>query len=131
MAAKAADKYKVERVQLMACNGNVELQKVSITSYKDGEVFITFNFKLPETGLALHSVRLIDGVPELYFTASRNVPTILEEDVATVFRLVSENKRPEFYYIFFPPTHPLHRSRFLQVPFSSMAARHLSWRTPL
>lgn len=47
-----------------------------------------------------------------YFHASKNVPTLTEEDVAIVFRLVLEGKRPEFFYLSFPPTHSLHHSLF-------------------
>ena len=64
--------------------------------------------------MALRSASLVDGVPELSFSASRNVPTILEEDIATVCRLVSENKRPDFFYISFPPTHPMYERRFFK-----------------
>ncbi len=53
-----------------------------------------------------------NDVPEIRFGAAQNVPTIQEEDIATVFRLVSEKKRPEFYYISFPPTHPMHQCRY-------------------
>lgn len=53
-------------------------------------------------------------MPEFSFNASRNVPTILEEDVATAFRLASENKRPEFFYISFPLTHPMYGCRFFK-----------------
>ena len=77
---------------------------------------IAFRFKLPEDGLALRSVAInADGEPELRFDASPKVPTILEEDVATAFRLVSEDKRPGFFYTGFDPSHPLHHSRlFMQ-----------------
>jgi hypothetical protein len=82
-------------------------------SSRDGNLI--FNFQLPKRDLALHSVGIgTDGVPKLYFRASKNVPTLLEEDVATVFRLVSEDKRPEFFYLSFPPMHPLHNSRFFK-----------------
>lgn len=66
-----------------------------------------FHFKLPRDGLALRSAGVVNGVPELRFDASLKVPTIQEEDLATAFRLVSENKRPGFFYTGFPPTHPL------------------------
>ena len=86
---------------------------VAFTKCKDGSNVV--NFKLPEDGLALRSAAIVDGVPELHFGASCHVPTILEEDVATIFRLVSEGKRPEFFYTLFPPTHPLYFSRlFMQ-----------------
>ena len=70
-----------------------------------------FNFKLPEDGHALRSATFYDGVPELIFDASPKVPTITEEDVATVFRLVAEGKRPGFFYTGLPITNPLHISR--------------------
>ena len=44
--------------------------------------------------------------------APPKVPTITEEDVATIFRLVSEGMQPEFFYRFFPSTHPMRRCRF-------------------
>ena len=75
---------------------------------------MVFHFVLPD-GLALRSARIVDGVPELCFEASPKVPTLQEEDVATAFRLASENKRPEFFYLSFPPTHPLHQSRWFML----------------
>ena len=72
---------------------------------------LKFRFKLPEDGLALRSVTIIDGVPELLFEAVPKVPTITEEDVATAFRLASEDKRPGFFYTNLPITNPLHQSR--------------------
>ncbi len=66
-----------------------------------------FNYKLPKEGLTLRSVRITNGVPELVFAPARNVPTIQEDEVATVFRLVHENERPCFFYFPFPPFHPL------------------------
>lgn len=86
-------------------------EAVSIT-FEDGNV--TFPFELPEDGLALHSANVIDGIPELCFKASPKVPTIQEQDVAAIFRLVSENRRPEFYYHLFPPTHPMHDCRYFK-----------------
>ena len=80
------------------------------TFSKDGTT--VFRFRLPGDGLALRSVRIINGVPELRFEASPKVPTITEEDVATIFRLVSEGKRPEFFYRLFPLAHPMHRCRY-------------------
>ena len=65
-----------------------------------------FHFQLPKEGLALRSVAIVDGVPELFFTASPKVPTITEEDVAIACRLASEERRPEFFYITIPPGHP-------------------------
>lgn len=83
---------------------------------------LKFCFRLPDKDLALHSVRIgAGGVPELYFGASKNVPTLLEEDIATVFRLVAEKKRPGFFYRIFPPSHryleryfKLHSPRWLR-----------------
>ena len=83
------------------------------TNSKDSD--IAFLFKLPKDDLALRSARFIDGVPEFLFDASRKVPTLQEEDVATAFRLAQEKKRPEFFYRDFPLTHPLFPSRkFMQ-----------------
>ena len=65
-----------------------------------------FHFKLPADGLALRSVAVVDGVPEISFDASRKVPTITEEDVATALRLASEGVRPEFFYVLIPFGHP-------------------------
>jgi hypothetical protein len=76
---------------------------------------IIFPFKLPEDGLALRSARLDKDKPVLIFDAAPKVPTIQEDDVATVFRLVLEDKRPGFFYNAFPFFHPLHESRlFMQ-----------------
>ena len=68
---------------------------------------IVFQFKFPTKGLSLRSVS-IEDVPTLTFDASNpsHLPTLTEEDVAVVARLVTEGKRPEFYYIGFPPLHP-------------------------
>ncbi len=79
------------------------------TNFDDGN--FVFHSKLPN-GLAIHSVSIVNDVPEIRFGAAQNVPTIQEEDIATIFRLVSEKKRPEFYYISFPPTHPMHQCRY-------------------
>ncbi len=72
---------------------------------------IVFHFELPKDGLALYSAEISDGKPVLRYKASPRVPTIQEEDVATIFRLASENKRPEFFYLHFPFTHPVYQSR--------------------
>ena len=68
---------------------------------------IVFQFKFPTEGLSLRSVS-IEDVPTLTFDASNpsHLPTLTEEDVAVVARLVTEGKRPEFYYKVIPPTHP-------------------------
>ncbi len=90
-------------------------KKISLKHLASTTSSIAFHFRLPEDSLALRSVRHVDGVPELIFDARPKVPTIQEEDVAAAFRLASENKRPGFFYINFPPTHPLHQSRlFMQ-----------------
>ena len=111
----------------MSCS---KLTKVSCTSYRETaklenaikqatacacnsneNVLFEFNFRFPDDGLALRAVRMVGGVPELLFEAKPKVPTITEEDVATIFRLVSEGKRPCFYYTGLPITNPLHASR--------------------
>jgi len=79
--------------------------KLACVKKRDGN--ISFHFKLPKEGLSLRSVRVTNGVPEFTFVPSRNVPTIQEEDIATAFRLAQENKRPEFFYLEYPPYHPL------------------------
>jgi len=78
---------------------------VKTTAIEMNEGF-EFHFHLPKEGLALRSVELEDGVPELWFTASPKIPTITEEDVAIACRLASEEKRPEFFFIAIPPGHP-------------------------
>ena len=64
-----------------------------------------FRYKLPD-GLALRSANVTADDIELGFEASPRVPTLEDEDIATAFRLASEKKRPEFFYIDFPPGHP-------------------------
>ena len=51
-------------------------------------------------------------MPILSFRASPKVPTITEEDIATTFRLASEDERPGFFYGHFPLMHPFHQCRF-------------------
>ena len=85
----------------------------SLSSSKEEDGF-AFHFKLPADGLALRSVALVDGVPEISFDASRKVPTITEEDVATAFRLASDGVRPEFFYITIPFWHPFYGRQFKQ-----------------
>ena len=92
-------------------NGDVESKlELASTSSKDGEV--VFRYRLPDDDLALHSVCISNGVPILSFRASPKVPTITEEDIATTFRLASEDERPGFFYGHFPLMHPLHQCRF-------------------
>ena len=102
-----------ERGEFGHCNAelvvNAEPELASASS-KDGD--IAFHYKLPDDDLALRSVCISNGVPILSFGASPKVPTITEEDVATIFRLVSEGKRPEFFYLQFPSTHPMNGCRF-------------------
>ncbi len=74
---------------------------------RDKEGSYAFHFRFPKEGLTLRSVRITNGVPELVFAPARNVPTLQEDEVATVFRLVHENERPCFFYFQFPPFHPL------------------------
>ena len=74
-----------------------------------------FHFKLPRDGLSLQSVGFTEeNIPELRFVASPKVPTIQEEDVATICRLVSENKRPNFFFRDFPVGHPLQSRRWFR-----------------
>ena len=89
--------------------------KQAVASTCSDKVLFEFNFCFPDDGLALRAVRMIDGVPELLFEAKPKVPTITEEDVATIFRLVAEGKRPCFYYTGLPITNPLHASRLFML----------------
>ena len=116
-----ADKMTTDSLLNSRCaSDDVLINAVSALKLEQGpdnpNYNIAFHFKLPEDGLALRSVAVnADGEPELRFDASPKVPTILEEDVATAFRLVSEGKRPGFFYTLFDPSHPLHHSRlFMQ-----------------
>ena len=71
---------------------------------------ISFHYKFPKTGESLRSVAIEDdGLPKLIFDGAncRELPTLTEEDIATVARVVTEGKRPEFFYRGFSnPTHP-------------------------
>ena len=71
---------------------------------------ISFHYKFPKTGVSLRSVTIEDdGLPKLIFDGAncRELPTLTEEDIATVARVVTEGKRPEFFYTcFMDPTHP-------------------------
>ena len=71
---------------------------------------ISFHYKFPKTGVSLRSVAIEeDGLPKLIFDGAncRELPTLTEEDIATVARVVTEGKRPEFFYRGFSnPTHP-------------------------
>ena len=62
--------------------------------------------------MALSSVAIVDGIPELRFRSSPKVPTITEQDVAAAIRLASEQKRPEFFYVSMPPGHPFSGRQF-------------------
>ena len=45
---------------------------------------------------------------------SPNLPTLMEEDVAVVARLVAENRRPGFNYIPISQNHPFHGRQYKQ-----------------
>ena len=84
-------------------NGNPTEASVSSTlTMEHADNGYAFRFKLPSDGLALRSVAIVDGAPELRFAASPKVPTISEEDMAVAIRLAAEGKRPEFFYIGIP-----------------------------
>ena len=86
-------------------DGNPTEASVSSTltmEHADNVNGYAFRFKLPSDGLALRSVAIVDGAPELRFAASPKVPTISEEDMAVAIRLAAEGKRPEFFYIGIP-----------------------------
>ncbi len=84
---------------------------------------IKFSFRLPEDGLSLRGASVAEGIPELRFDASPRVPTITEEDVAAIARLVADGKRPGFFYTNFPVTHPLQHSRL----FTQYSPAWLRW----
>ena len=73
-----------------------------------------FRFEPSVQSHALRSVALVDGVPELRFDPSPNVPMLTEEDVAIACRLASEGKRPEFFYIPILPSHPFFGRQYEQ-----------------
>ena len=62
---------------------------------------IVFQFKFPAQGLSLRSVSIEENCPMLIFDAANpyHSPTLTEQDVAVVARLVEEGMRPAFYYI--------------------------------
>ena len=72
----------------------------------------SFNFKLPSEDLALRSVVINNGIPELIFDAALYVPTLTEEDVGIACRLACEGVRPEFFYIGIPDHHPFHGRQY-------------------
>ena len=76
---------------------------------------VAFHYKLPKEGLALHSVLLVSHCVTLVFRAALKVPTLTEQLVAAVMRLVYMDKtRPEFYYIPIPYGHHLHGRQYKQ-----------------
>ena len=75
----------------------------------------SFHFKLPKEGLALSRVVLLGHCVQLMFRAAFKVPTLTEQLVAAVMRLVYVDKtRPEFYYIPIPYGHPYHGRKYKQ-----------------
>ena len=68
----------------------------------------------PEEGRRLRSFAVVNGVPEFRFERSPKVPALTEEDIAVAFRLAHEGKRPQFYYIPIPPTHPFFGRQYKQ-----------------
>ena len=63
---------------------------------------------------ALRSVAInSDGVPELRFDSSLHTPSLREEDVATVSRLVFEGKRPNFTYRAIDESHPFYGRQYM------------------
>lgn len=73
--------------------------------HSEQEFYFSFQFH-DDNGLALRSVAVVDGIPQLRFSASHKVPTITEEEFAAILRLCQENARPEFYFMAIPPFHP-------------------------
>ena len=85
----------------------------SICSGDDNGIF--FSFKFPnDQGLSLRSVLIEDDCPKLVFDAAnpQHCPSITQQDVAIVMRLVEKNTRPDFYFISIPPWHPFHGRQY-------------------
>ena len=81
--------------------------------FSDNGIF--FSFKFPnDQGLSLRSVLIEDDCPKLVFDAAnpQHCPSITQQDVAIVMRLVEENTRPDFYFISIPPWHPFHGRQY-------------------
>ncbi|KAL5515629.1 hypothetical protein EMCRGX_G000824 [Ephydatia muelleri] len=73
------------------------------TCYDDG---FTFPIGRPSGGRTLRSVAIVHGVPEIRFDQCDHTPSLTEDEVAAVCRLVSEGKRPQFTFIAIPLGHP-------------------------
>ena len=73
------------------------------TCYDDG---FTFPIGRPRGGRALRSVAIVHGAPELRFDQSNHTPSLTEDEVAAVCRLVYEGVRPQFSFIGIPFGHP-------------------------
>ena len=85
----------------------------SVKAKREGDV--AFHFKLPKEGLALSRILMLAGCIKLVFRSACKVPTLTEQLVAAVMRLVYvDKKRPEFYYIPIPPGHPYHGRQYMQ-----------------
>lgn len=78
--------------------------------YDDG-----FSFHLePQTeGRALRSVAICDGLPELRFDPSPKTPSLTEEDVAIICKLVSKDERPNFTYHPIDIAHPFYGRQYM------------------
>ena len=73
------------------------------TCYDDG---FTFPIGRPSGGRTLRSVAIVHGVPEIRFDQCDHTPSLTEDEVAAVCRLVSEGKRPQFTFFGIPLGHP-------------------------
>ena len=79
--------------------------------YDDG---FTLQFTPREVKQALRSVAINnDGAPELRFDSSPHTPSLSEEDVAAMCRLVFEGKRPNFTYHAIDKSHPFYGRQYM------------------
>ena len=81
------------------------------TCYDDG---FTFPIGRPSGGRTLRSVAIVHGVPEIRFDQCDHTPSLTEDEVAAVCRLVSEGKRPQFTFIAIPLGHPFFGRQYKQ-----------------
>lgn len=74
-----------------------------------------FEFRFTaQNGRCFRSVAIVNGAPEFRFDPSPNVPALTEADLADAFRLALEGRRPEFYYVPIPSTHPFFGRQYKQ-----------------
>ncbi|KAL5509154.1 hypothetical protein EMCRGX_G004464 [Ephydatia muelleri] len=84
---------------------------MSSAIYDDG---FALQFTPHADNQALRSVAINrDGVPELRFDSALHTPSLKEEDVATVCRLVFKGERPNFTYRAIDESHPFYGRQYM------------------